>query len=964
MKFKLLSIVLIISSVAYGQFTYQGPAEGSIPTGYVLSTDTAPSASARPAVREKYILHYNPDAKIESGRKADLSKLGANYFSLDNSNSLQKSAADEVVVFKSIAGISDNGYIPPDPTVAVGPDHVIIMVNTEFQILDKKGNVLASIEASSWYDPVFQTESIADPKVIYDQFAERWVLVWIDIHDSSSEAYFIVSVSDDSDPLGEWFTWWLPTHQEGTTPSGKWGDYPGIGYDDKALYLTSNQFNFGGGGDYALIRIVPKTQVYLTSDTPGEVTWTDFWDFSYPGTNNTGWGVRPVHSYVAESDYYLVATPFWDGVHSTVAVYRIKNPVTAPELEAFAVETFPYETPGETEQLGGGEFPLEHNEVRLCKEPVLIDGIIYLTHSAKFNDAIGFRYLTIDTFSEGAFTDYVFGTDMHDHIYPAVAANPDGDAVITYTRSSADEYAGAYFTVIDGASEEPIGTFTMQEGLDNYVKDYGTNRNRWGDYMGAYLDPTDDYTFWVYSQFVERKNQWGTWLTGLRTVPFEQAYIKADITSFDFGIIEVSDNSETQTLKLANIGNEDLVISGLTFGTENFEIASDITLPYTVPKLDTLSIEIMFTPKEHGTLSDVLTITSNSTLSQDNQIALQGEGFIITTVSQDVMYASTGRGAGSLGSILTIDPVTGEGTALGEPSGFKPLKSISINSADNKLYALNTVLGQLPVIIILRADDGKGYEYFQTELDLELMTFDESGMLLGITGDSEYYMMNLDTKEATLLGQVPIDISAMTYNPITNEVFVTSSDSDFRDRLYKLTATGDTVFVGTMGLDKTFEALTFDNSGTLYGVVGRETQISTFYSIDPQAGESMELGSVDFRGVLGLTFAFDPAVNVDDVESEIPTDFALAQNYPNPFNPSTKINFSLPVSGNVKLTIYNLLGEVVEELLNGNLPAGYHTYNWTANGSKYSSGVYVYTIKAEGSDGRQFNSSKKMILLK
>ena len=81
------------------------------------------------------------------------------------------------------------------------------------------------------------------------------------------------------------------------------------------------------------------------------------------------------------------------------------------------------------------------------------------------------------------------------------------------------------------------------------------------------------------------------------------------------------------------------------------------------------------------------------------------------------------------------------------------------------------------------------------------------------------------------------------------------------------------------------------------------------------------------------------------------------QNYPNPFNPSTTIRFSLPQAGNVKLTVYNLLGEQVIQLVNDFREAGMHTINF--NASELNSGIYIYKIEAAG-----LVQTKKMTLLK
>jgi hypothetical protein len=103
-------------------------------------------------------------------------------------------------------------------------------------------------------------------------------------------------------------------------------------------------------------------------------------------------------------------------------------------------------------------------------------------------------------------------------------------------------------------------------------------------------------------------------------------------------------------------------------------------------------------------------------------------------------------------------------------------------------------------------------------------------------------------------------------------------------------------------------------------------------------------------------------VGVDDEGDIIPKEFNLSQNYPNPFNPATKIDFSLPVTSYVELSVFNILGEVVKVLVNQNLNAGYHSINWNAD--NFSSGMYICKIKAVGTNGIEFIKTQKMLLLK
>lgn len=95
----------------------------------------------------------------------------------------------------------------------------------------------------------------------------------------------------------------------------------------------------------------------------------------------------------------------------------------------------------------------------------------------------------------------------------------------------------------------------------------------------------------------------------------------------------------------------------------------------------------------------------------------------------------------------------------------------------------------------------------------------------------------------------------------------------------------------------------------------------------------------------------------------VPTEFCLSQNYPNPFNPSTTIQYGLPAQSSVRLVIYNVLGQVVKELINTEQQAGYQSAVWNAN---VSSGMYFYRIEATSKDdpSKRFVETKKMLLLK
>ncbi len=97
-------------------------------------------------------------------------------------------------------------------------------------------------------------------------------------------------------------------------------------------------------------------------------------------------------------------------------------------------------------------------------------------------------------------------------------------------------------------------------------------------------------------------------------------------------------------------------------------------------------------------------------------------------------------------------------------------------------------------------------------------------------------------------------------------------------------------------------------------------------------------------------------------EATVPEEFALEQNYPNPFNPSTTIAYQLPSAETVRITIYDLTGRNVLELLNETREAGSYTAKWDGrnqSGGRVASGLYIYQIQAG-----QFTQSRKMLFMK
>ena len=189
-------------------------------------------------------------------------------------------------------------------------------------------------------------------------------------------------------------------------------------------------------------------------------------------------------------------------------------------------------------------------------------------------------------------------------------------------------------------------------------------------------------------------------------------------------------------------------------------------------------------------------------------------------------------------------------------------------------------------------------------------------------------------------GVVPVELVSFTYSINGNNVEL---------RWITATETNNAGFE----VERKAEGGAFQNIGFVEGQ-GTVTKLNTYtYSdiVGKLGTYYYRLKQVDFDG----SFEYSAVIQVD--VSEAPADYALRQNYPNPFNPTTTINYQIPEAGIVTLSVYNLLGEKIADLVNEFKETG--AYNVSFNARDLASGIYIYTLNVNGT-----SISKKMQLMK
>jgi len=415
-------------------------------------------------------------------------------------------------------------YIPPDTDGAVGLTKVMSGLNNNYRIWTKAtGDVVSTVGTSSFWGLSNSDSYVFDPRTLYDPINDRWIVVMLQAAGADTSSFIDIGVSQTSDPSGAYYLFSFDVDPEDLL----WADFPTVGFNKDYIAVNVNMYDTTTWESHTSNVLAVDYRALRAG------TWRGWF------LDGSGFTSSPAATYSATESTLYVPTQ----IDAALGSYRVDTITGDPW-------TGPVYTVGATRSRGltwtaplGNILPqkpttavrrptgIETADDMIGSTPVVRDGFIYYTQTvglpaggAMTHTSVLWTKLTASTgaVADGGLIDDPTATATNGgkwYSYPHIAVNKYGDAIVGFSQFSSAQWASSGYAV--RAASDPAGTMrdpvVYKAGEDLYQKDYGSGRNRWGDYSKAQVDPSNDTDLWVLNEYAKPIGTnlyggvWGTW---------------------------------------------------------------------------------------------------------------------------------------------------------------------------------------------------------------------------------------------------------------------------------------------------------------------------------------------------------------------------------------------------------------------------------------------------------------------
>ncbi len=502
---------------------------------------------------------------------------------------------------------SDTQFIPPDPQVAAGPNHVVVVINSLMAIYDKAGSRIGGYQQlSTFFSSLGVAGDIYDPRLIYDQNDNRFILSAANVDLTTfTGGNVLLAVSQTSDPTGAWNKYAIDfrgrnlSNTADTIP-----DFPTLGLSSSAVYISTGQFVVNPNClqsdtcsfSDTWIKVVGLPALLAGNSTLSVSTFKNV----KTATGLAAFTIEPALTYGTAPSEFLVAAEFSANPGSTLNLFSI-NLSGTPVLTSANLTVPSFGVPPDAVQPNTSVL-IATNDFRMLGA-VWMDGVLWCGQNVANSNNIGAgaRWYAISATSLSTLSLAQSGTitGSGNAYYPATTPNAAGDTLVVFSTSNKTQFASAGFT--GRTASDPLGTMRTpsiyKAGVDAYVEQ---GEQRWGDYSGVSPDPAGD-SVWLITEFAGSPDPHFRTAVAQAFSPPSLVISPADL---NFGGQNYGTTSTPRTFTMVNKGSSSLTINQISFvpgsGTDSFSIVANNCSGLTLPSTGSCKVDLVFRPAQTG----------------------------------------------------------------------------------------------------------------------------------------------------------------------------------------------------------------------------------------------------------------------------------------------------------------------------------------------------------------------------
>lgn len=394
-------------------------------------------------------------------------------------------------------GFTTTEYQPPDPDIAVGPEHIVGVVNMRIAIFDKAGNELYNDYLENFWGELGADYWIFDPVAQYDHLAQRFVVVAGE-HEANikTKSRLDIAVSKTSNPMDGWHK-----YRFNLEAYGDYFDFENLGIGTDAYYVASDYFDGAG----SRLHIMEKAPMLV-----GDPVSINF--IQIEPTKSISMGPLDMIDDDAPAHYMISS---FSGYRTLLKLYAVTEPFAVPPtIVTYNVPVAWFDLPPDATQKDSTRL-LPTLDFRI-KHGVYRHGSIWVAHTVGEEDTARTRWYEIDMKGWPASGDLPavkqwgvidLGVDQHNW-FQDIGVDAEGDVAIACNRSSLQDYpfVSRFVHKVNDAPGTVRQEVRMMESNGAHT---GT---RWGDYGGIDEDPAEPGVFWNHHEYNDYGKNWRTWV--------------------------------------------------------------------------------------------------------------------------------------------------------------------------------------------------------------------------------------------------------------------------------------------------------------------------------------------------------------------------------------------------------------------------------------------------------------------